>query len=320
MATPIGVPSGETPHPFTRSPIAKPVVNTKPTGRAATNPLKPGSKSVTAGLTGPQRDADVALTNLFDSYGLKTLAPTILGYIQKGYSSDTISILLQDTPEYKQRFAANATRLKAGLPVLSPAEYIATEQSYRQLMSAAGLPPGFYDQTSDFTKLIAADVSPTEVQDRVNAAQEAIQKAPPETLSYFKQFYSSGDLVAYALDPTKAAPLVEQRLKSAEAAAIGSNDGVQLSRSNAEKIGTTGQSLADIQSGLQFVGQEQKTTDKLSQLYGGAVTQDDLVAEVFDNDANAASKRTQLASRERGSFAQSTGQGKTSLAKDSGGF
>jgi hypothetical protein len=286
----------------------------------AYKPPKAPNTDPNAGLTGTNRDAAVALESLFHSYGLDTLAPQIVKMIQQGFSSDTISIELQNTKEYQQRFAANAVRLKAGLPVLSPAEYISTENSYRQVMSAAGLPVGFYDKASDFTSFLANDVSPTEVQSRVNTAAEAINKAPPETLSYFKQFYNTGDLVAYALDPTAAAPLVEQRVKAAEAAAVSARNGLALSQHAAEDIGRTGSSLADIQSGLGFVAQEAKTTDKLSQIYGGAVTQDDLVSEVFDNNATSAEKRQVLASKQRASFSGQGSQNKTSLGKDSGGF
>jgi hypothetical protein len=52
------------------------------------------------GMPGQERDAYAALTTLFNSYGLGTLAPKILNYLQNGYGSDTITILLQQTPEY----------------------------------------------------------------------------------------------------------------------------------------------------------------------------------------------------------------------------
>jgi hypothetical protein len=128
-----------------------------------------------------QRDAATILTRTVHQYGLGSLAGQITGFIQQGYSADAISILLQNTPEYKQRFAANDARLKKGLPALSPAEYIATERSYRQVMSAAGLPLGFYDQTSDFQKFLENDMSPTELKSRVDTAAQAVNQAPSES-------------------------------------------------------------------------------------------------------------------------------------------
>ena len=171
------------------------------------------------GLTGDQRDIAVAVTNLFRMYGLESLAPKIISFVQAGMSAETISIELTQTPEYKQRFSANDARIKAGLPALSAAEYLATERAYRQVMQAAGLPIGFYDSSSDFTAWLANDVSPTEVKARVDAASEAINSAPAETLDYLKRWYGVGDLVAFALDSKRALPLIEQRISAAEAAA-----------------------------------------------------------------------------------------------------
>lgn len=315
-AFPVAGATGKSAFPTaTKTPAKKPTTGTTTT--------VPGGGGITSddpfgGLVGTDRDAAVAIENVFQSYGISSLAPTIVKYIQDGYSSDTISILLQQTPEYKARFPANDARLKAGLPALSPAEYISTEQSYRQIMSAAGLPTGFYDSSSDFTNFLTADMSPTELQTRVDTASEAIQKAPPETLDYFKQWYSQGDLTAYALDPTVAAPLIEQRIKAAEAGALAAQNGAALTQANAERIGATGQDYGQIQQGVGFISAEGKTDDKLNQMFGGDETQSDLVAEVFENNAAAAVKRSRLASQDRNQFSGSSGQSKTSLTRDSG--
>lgn len=272
---------------------------------ADTNPL--------AALTGDQRNVATALTALFKQYGLESLAPRIVGFVQDGMSADTIAIELQNTPEYKQRFAANDARIKAGLPALSPSEYLATERAYRQVMQAAGLPLGFYDTASDFQKFLEADVSPTEVKARVDAASEAINKAPQETLSYLKQWYQVGDLVAFALDQSKALPLIEQRIKAAEAGATGASQGVNISQGLAEQIGRQGYSIGQLQQGFGQVGLEAKTLAKLNDIYGGAVSQDDLVKDVLLSDASSSKKVKGLASQERAQFSGSSGAGRASL-------
>lgn len=265
-------------------------------------------------LVGDDRDAAMALTELFKQYGLETLAPQIIKMIQDGFSSDTIAIQLQQTKEYKQRFAANERRVKAGLPALAPNEYLATERSYRQVMSAAGLPIGFYDQNSDFENFLTMDVSPTEVKARVDTVTDAINKAPAATKDYFKQWYGEGDMIAFALDPKRAQPLIDQRIKAAEAAAIAKNQGGYIDQSNAELIGASGASFGDLSTGVGFIASEQKTTDKLSSIYGGEnVTTNDLVQEVFQGGNGA--KRKKLASQERATFSGGSGQTKSSLSK-----
>jgi len=279
-----------------------------------------GTTDPMTGLTGDQRDAYTFLKNQFEQYGLGSLAPVILQYLQQGFSSDTIAIELQQTDAYKQRFAANAQRIKDGLSALSPAEYIATERSYRQIMSAAGLPVGFYDSTSDFQKFLEKDVSPTELQARVQAASDVISRAPSETIDFANQWYSTGDLVAYALDPTRAEPLIEQRLRAAEAAAYGKGQGLTMDQQSAEIIGRDTNSIDQVQQAVSAVANQQQNTNYLQQIYGGTITPQDVVKSVVENDAESTKKIRGLASKERASFGGSSaftnGQ---ALSKSGGG-
>jgi hypothetical protein len=61
-------------------------------------------------------------------------------------------------------------------------------------------------------------------------------------------------MIAYALDPTRAEPLVEQRIKAAEAAGVGKTQGVSLDQGTAELIGQQGQTFDQIRQGMGFVG------------------------------------------------------------------
>jgi hypothetical protein len=280
---------------------------------------EPGSYQDLLGkLTGAQRDVATAVLSLFKQYGLDALAGKIVQFVQQGFSADTISVMLQETPEYKKRFAANDVRVKKGLPALSPAEYISTERAYRQVMNAAGLPIGFYDSPTDFQKFLESDISPTEVQDRVNIASEAIYNADPGTRDYFSKWYSKGDMVAYALDPTKAAPIIERNIRAAEAAATAAQNGVGVGRDLAEKLATWGVNLQQLRQGFGFVGGELENASKLGEIYGTAISGEDLTSEVFLDDATAAKKRQKLSSQERASFGGSAGAGGSALSKDKG--
>lgn len=266
-----------------------------------------------------KRNIAAQLTALFQGYGLESLAPSILAMVQDGKGADQISLELQNTDAYKKRFPANDARRKAGLPVLSPAEYISTERAYRQVMSAAGLPVGFYDTHDDFKSFLEKDISPTEIQSRVNAASEAINSAPAGTLDIFKQYYNTGDLIAYALDPSRAEPLIEQRIKAAEAGASAKNQGVQIGQSTAEDLGRQGFTTNQLQQGFGAVAADASTAAKLSQVYGDNVTTDDLVKSTFNSDAAATDKVKKLASKERAAFSGTAGAGFSSLSKNSGG-
>jgi hypothetical protein len=269
-----------------------------------------------AKLTGPNRDAAIALTNLFASFGLKSLAPRIIDFIKQGYSADTITIMLQETPEYKQRFKANEVRRQKGLPVLSPAEYIATEDAYRQTLQKWGLPTGFYDSTNDFQNFLANDMSPVELDQRAQQASDFMNQASANDMAFYKQYYTSGDLVAYALDPKRAAPLVGKAFQAARIGGAADAQGIDVSKATAEELAALGVTSDQARAGFGQIAQVQGTVQKLGQIYGGGLSQGDLIGATFEDNAAATNKLKKLASKERAAFGGSSGIGTNSLASN----
>lgn len=259
-------------------------------------------------LTGTNRDAFMALETLFKSYGLDSLAGKIYSYVKNGYSADTISILLQDTPEYKARFKGNEARVKAGLPVLSPADYINTENSYRQILRQSGLPSGFYDSNDDFTDWISKDVSPTEVQSRVDLAMQATALANPYFKAALNQMgIDDGHMAAYFLDPDKSLPLLQ---KAAATAAIGGaalSQGLAFNQAYAEQLATIGVTATQAEQGYQQVAQELGTMQNLGALYGQKFGQAEEEQSVFGTSAEAINAKASLVGREQGAFSGATG-------------
>jgi hypothetical protein len=312
MAT--NVPPLTSPSPSVTGPLPRPAqtTNSKTSSFKTADPFK--------SLTGPNRDAAVALTALFKQYGLESLAPRIIDFIKQGYSSDTITVMLAETPEYKKRFAANDARIKAGLPALSPAEYLSVESAYRQVMSAAGVPKGFYDQPSDFEKWIADDVSPTEIKGRVDAATEFINSADAGALAQMRKFYSKGDLIAYALDRKRAQGLVGKQFEAAKIAGAAADQGIGVDRALSERLAGNGVSQDQARQGFGLIANEQGNANKLAAISGSeGFTVADLANEVFLSDANIAERRTKLASQERARFGSSSGIGTGTLATSKGG-
>lgn len=265
-------------------------------------------------LTGTNRDAFMALETLFKGYGLDSLAGKIYSYVKNGYSADTISILLQDTPEYKARFKGNEARLKAGLPVLSPADYINTENAYRQTLRASGLPTGFYDSNDDFTDWISKDVSPTEVQNRVDLATQATALANPYYKAALNQMgIDDGHMAAYFLDADKSLPLLQ---KAAATAAVGSaalSQGLAFNQAYAEQLATIGVTATQAQQGYQQVAQELGTMQNLGALYGQKFGQAEEEQSVFGTSAEAINAKASLVGREQGAFSGATGGAQAGL-------
>lgn len=279
-------------------------------------------------LEGPDRDAYAALVAKFTEYGLGTLAPKIFDYVKQGYGADVIALLLQDTPEYKDRFAGNMARQRAGLPVLTPAQYLATETAYRQVLQAANLPKGFYDSPGDFTNWIAADVSPTEIKERADAAS-AVVAGTPELRDAVRQMYgavSEGDVAAYFLDQARGEPILRRQLAAAEIAAAGLQRGFGISQ-NAERFAAQGITAAQAQQGYAQIAENFQPLQSLASIYGTTWTQGEAELSTFapgtlgggqaqqPGAESASQKERRLASQERAAFAGRSGVNVGSLGQ-----
>lgn len=267
-------------------------------------------------LKGAQRDAASALISLFSTYGLQSLASKIIDMVKQGFSSDTMSLMLEKTPEYQRRFAANIARQKKGLPVLSPAEYISTERSYRAVLSTSGMPKGFYDTQTDFQKFLENDTSPTELQDRVKLWQtEALKDTAG--LDAIRKITGLGasDYAAYLMDPTRAMPLLQKASQAVSFAASAERHGFDISKKLATKYGNLDVTADQAEQGFATIQQIQGETDKLARMYGlGGYDIEDATAEVFGGDANAANVRQKANAGEKATFSDSS-KGNTGRSK-----
>lgn len=259
-------------------------------------------------LTGQNRDAYASLRSLFNNFGLGSLAGKIYEYAKQGYGADVISLLLQDTKEYKERFSANEDRVKKGLPVLSPAEYLGAEQSYRQIMQDSGLPKGFYDNPADFRNWIAGDVSPTEVKGRVDLAVANTMQANPDSVKALKQLYGVDQsyITAYFLDQKKALPLLQKQTQAAQYGGEALKRGLTLDKGDLEDFVTAGLSLGQVSSGFQAVAEALPNIQAIAARYGESpFTQHELEKDLVqgvNTRGQGETRRKRLASQERALF------------------
>lgn len=265
-------------------------------------------------LTGANRDAFAALQSMFNSFGLGSLAGKIYQYTKQGYGPDTISLLLQDTPEYKERFAANADRVKKGLRELSPAEYLSAEEAYRQVMQDAGLPKGFYDNVADFRQFIANDTSPTEIKGRVDLAVANTSQAPPQVLNALQQMYGvdKSYVTAYFLDQKRALPLLQKQSQAAQFGAEALKRGLTLDKGDLEDFVTTGLNLSQVSSGFQAVAEALPNIQAIAARFGdNSFSQQELERDLVGGQASGGNtgetRRKRLASQERALFSGSGG-------------
>lgn len=269
-------------------------------------------------LTGANRDAYAALSNLFSSYGLDSLSPTILGYLQQGFSADTISVLLQNSPEYQARFSGNQARIDNGLAVLTPAEYLSTEASYRQLLQSAGLDNGFMNSDT-YAEWIGMDISPAEIQSRVNLAVQATVNSDQYVQDALSQWgIQPKDLVSYFLNDSVPMPELQQTMQRAQIMGAGGQSGIQVDMGDATRWAQEGVTYQQAQLGFKQVAAVLPMANELSQIYyqSPEYRQGDAEAEFLTNDGTSKLQREDLARQEMANFQGQGGVGQKSFTQN----
>ena len=271
------------------------------------------------------------LYNEFKQYGLESLVEPLKGMIQQGATGATLSLALQNTDAYKQRFSANQDRIKAGLSALSPAQYIALEDQYQNIMRNYGLPASYYSKDSlgtqaGFNKLIAGDVSATELEQRVIEAQQKVNNANPEVKQALRMFYpgiSEGDILAYSLDPNNALNDIKRKVAAAEIGGSALAQGLTANQLGAEGLAAAGITKAQAQQGYQNIASYLPTATALSDIYGyqggGPFTQATAEAATFGTAgaAEAQRRRKKLSDLEQAQFASQSGTAQSgALSRD----
>jgi len=266
-----------------------------------------GQEAAAAARAEQQRQAQESaydvINNILAEYDMAELGTFVQRMVFDEGIIDTNVLLgeIRQTDVYKRRFAGNIARRNAGYNVLSEGEYIALENSYRQLMRQSGLPTGFYDTSEDFTNLISNDVSVAELAERVNQGYEAVMNADPEVVSEMRRLYNIGDgeLAAYFLDPDKATPTLIQQARSAQIAGQAVRQAeFQLTSQQAEELARAGISPEEARAGFQAIAGAEELFGALPGQAGQAITQAEQVAGVFGTSA-AAQQRIRRRTRER---------------------
>jgi LysM repeat protein len=258
----------------------------------------------------------------FAQYGLSSLGTKVLDLARKGYTEATITLELQNSDEYKARFAANAERQKKGLSVLSPAEYLSVEDAYRQTLRAYGL--NQFDNDTYVRQFISNDVSPSELSTRVITAVQRVQNADPVIARTLRDYYGIGsaDMVAYVLDPNQQLPKIQRQVAAAEIGAAARLQGLEAGVSVSEQLASQGITQAEAQKGYATIADILPTAEKLSSIYGSQLdkySQAEAEQEVFNTLASAQRKRKALIERETSAFGGRSGTSRASLSTGLGG-
>jgi hypothetical protein len=299
----------------------------------------------TSGATAGSVNAIAAISALLSSYGLGDLSASITEAVQKGYTSDTIQLIMQDPNSkdplavaFQTRFPANKTRLAAGKSVLSAAEYLAAERTYTQVLQSYGASSlATRDRMNSF---ISNDISAAEVSDRVGLAVDRVKNADPFTKAALAEYYpmlTQGDIVSAVLDPAEGLPALKRKVQISEIGGAASVQGLKTGLGSmsetskqfenvttgalgAEALASFGITQEEARKGYQTVASIAPRSEFLSSISTGEdYTRLQAEQEAFLGLASAKRARESLTAQEEGRFKGQSGLTKTTLTNKGAG-
>ena len=241
------------------------------------------STGLDAGVQTQRQSVYDTVNALFTSYGIyktdpvtgqldtasQQLQSTINNLAMSGASQDAISLQLQTSQAYMTRFSGNTQRLKAGLNVLAPADYLNYENYVTGLMKDAGLPPQYYTQSA-IGNLIGTDLSTSEVASRISLAQASVANADPYYTSALQQYYgiSPQQMVAHVLDPSVSSTLLNEQVGASQIGAEAARQGLSNTVANSQYLYGAGVTQAQAQKGYGTVASVLPAATNISNIYG----------------------------------------------------
>ena len=260
-----------------------------------------------------------------DTGFLDQLTKVIDDYISQDYDIDTISVLLPQTEAYKTRFKGNEERAKAGLSMLSPAEYIQSEEQYNEILKRFNL--GDLSTRDTFATLIGGQVSAAELTDRVVNVYDRIRNADPalraemdrvEALS--RGQLSDADFAKALLTGGTGAEELKRKITTAEISAEARQRNLSVGR--AQELQQLGVTREEARAGFETIAQAQPVFEKLTGIYDRTAlapeeSQTELEREVFQGMASE--RRRRVAQQEQASFSGRSGLAGSALSTQRAG-
>jgi hypothetical protein len=295
----------------------------------------PPAKTLNTGPTQTQVDSIAAIKALLSSYGIGDLSDAITNAVVKGYTNDTIQLIMQDPNSkdplavaFQMRFPANKVRAAAGKSVLSPAEYLRAERSYTEVLKSYGV--SNLASKEKLSQFISNDISATEVSDRVGIAINRVQNADADTKKALAEYYpmlNQADIIGAVLDPAEGLPALQRKVQIAEIGGAALAQGIKTAAGKtnilmgAETLANLGVTQAKAREGFQQVAEVTPRGSFLTSISASGEKYGQLQAEqeAFQGLASAKRARQALTAEEQARFGGASGVNKASLASQTRG-
>jgi len=268
-----------------------------------------------------RKSAFQILADEFKLNGLDTLAAEVQNFMTEGLSPAEAKIAIRQSQAYKDRFKGNEGRIKKGLAVYQPNEYLQAEETYRNLLLANNLQDLVSKNTTD--AFISGAVSAQEVQDRIQNVFTKIDNADATLKGQLGQYFSNygiadpnlqrSQLASALLTGETSSMALERQLKKAQLRAGAQMSGVTIAETGVESLQQQleAQGVSDVygtaKTGFSTLAQTAPTTEKLAQIYGEQTTglSEELQQEAFFGLQSQ--RRKKLQEREQATFGGQAG-------------
>jgi hypothetical protein len=243
---------------------------------------------------------------------LEQLTGIIDNYIKEDYDVDTIAVLLPQTEPYKQRFKGNTGRTAAGLSMYSPAEYLAAEETFDEILRTYNL--GDLATRDIFASLIGGLVSADEARDRVINVYDRVRNADPILRAEIDKVEALGggltdaDFAKALLTGSQGANELKRKISTLEITAEARQRNLSVNR--AEELQQLGVTRAQARTGFEQIALTQPRLTQLSEIYTKTTPdaeglQKELEQEQFQGMQSE--RRRRLAEQEQTSFMGQSG-------------
>jgi hypothetical protein len=245
----------------------------------------------------------------------------------QGYTGTAITLELQNTPEFKERFAGIeaykkafasdiASGKKAAAP--TPSDYINLERNYQTVLTKYGL--GELASRDTYSKLIGGDVSLAEVTDRVANVYDRVMNADDVLKQQLTQYFPTFGATDFArtlltgTNPADMAGQLQRKLASAEISSEAARAGLTTGVERAQQLQAMGVSRGVARTGYSKIAEQKTGLERLGSIYQQDVAglQTELEAEQFQGLASQ--RRRKLTEQEKSSFSGRAGTSQSSLS------
>lgn len=270
----------------------------------ATDPTRRPTVSVA-----PNYDVDLGagfaqLAALLRGYDLAELLPWARQQFIEGRTADEVTMGLRQQEAFRRKYAVIFEREAAGKAPVTVAEVLEFRTRAQQIERMYGMPEGFINPD----RLMLADVSISELGDRVQLASSMVDTRPDVT-DQLERLYGlgRGAAIAYALDPESAEPAIVRTFNAAQVAAQSQRQGFgALSRQEAEQLVGLGVDEAAAARGFGALDRAAELRTNLEGEQGPTFSRDDELAYVAGGEP-AAQKLERRARERRATFAEGGG-------------